>query len=55
MSTRRLEEEKDTNVLNPAKKPGYSFGQGDKLGVADFSHGAACKLAISEGEYSICA
>ena len=40
---------KDTSLLDLAKKPGYGFGQGDKLGVAGFGHHAGFKLAISEG------
>jgi len=49
VSTRRLEDNKNSSVLDPAKKPGYGFGQGDRLGVAGFGHHAGFKLAISEG------
>lgn len=56
MSTRRLEQSEDTNVLDPAKKPGYGFRQGGELRATGFGHDASCTMAIgqivSEGEYS---
>ena len=50
-----MEENEDTNVLDPAKKPRYGFGQGDELRVTGFDHDASCKMAIDQrrgGEYS---
>lgn len=52
MSTRGLDEDRDINVLDPAKKPRYGFGQSGELRVNGFGHDAAFELAISKREYS---